>query len=207
MVKMKYPRTPHLPFSMGRTSDDKVLKTLKHFDGREVVATVKMDGENTTMYNDAYHARSIDSRHHPSRDWLARFHATIAHDIPNGYRICGENLFARHSIAYDNLPSYFMGFSVWDGVKALSWDDTLEFLELLGITPVKELYRGLFDEQVLQDLAKNLDTETNEGFVVRIADSFDYTDFGTSVAKWVRASHVQTDTHWMHGEIIPNRVI
>jgi len=38
--------------------------------GREVVVTEKMDGENTTMYCDNIHARSIDGRHHPSRDWV-----------------------------------------------------------------------------------------------------------------------------------------
>lgn len=206
MSRMKYPRTPHLPFSQGRTSDDKVLSTMDHFEGREVVVTIKMDGENTSIYRDGFHARSLDSRHHPSRDWLARFQATIGHDIPEGYRICGENLYARHSVAYDNLPSYFMGFSVWDNDRALSWDDSLEFFELLGITPVKELYRGMFDAKMIERLAKDFDTDTNEGFVVRVVDSFQYEDFSKSVVKWVRANHVQTSEHWMHTSVVPNGI-
>lgn len=206
-MKMKYPRTPHLPFSSGSTSDDKVLISLDHFVGREVVVTVKMDGENTSIYRDGFHARSLDSRHHPSRDWIARFQATIGHDIPEGYRICGENLYARHSVAYDNLPSYFMGFSVWNGNVALSWDDTLEFFELLGVVPVSVIYRGMFDIRVLENLANEFDTLSNEGFVVRVAESFSYDDFGVSVAKWVRKNHVQTDQHWMHSEIVPNGIL
>lgn len=160
---------------------------------------------NCTMYTDGFHARSIDSRHHPSRDWLARFHASIAHDIPAGWRICGENLYAQHSIAYTDLPSYFMGFSVWNEENvALSWDDTLEMFELLGIIPVPELYRGPFDEAVLKRIAAELDTEKEEGFVVRVARPFHYDDFKTSIAKWVRSHHVQTDKHWMHRGIVPN---
>lgn len=205
MRYVKYPRTPHLPFSLGRSSDDKVLKSLACFEGKNVVVTVKMDGENTTLYRDRFHARSIDSRHHPSRDWLARFHASIGFNIPDGWRVCGENLYARHSIEYEALPSYFLGFSLWtDKNVALGWDDTLEYFRLLGIEPVPELYRGVFDERVLRKLAAELDTSRNEGFVVRLDAEIPYAQFGQSVAKWVRGGHVQTDEHWMHAAVIPN---
>lgn len=207
MDKVKYPRTFHLPFSPGWTSDDKVLKSTRHFTGKQVVVTKKMDGETSTLYSHSFHARSLDGRHHPSRDWLAGFHATFAHDIPEGWRICGENMYARHSIAYDALPSYFLAYSVWSADnRALAWDPTLEILELLGITPVEEVYRGQYDDKVIQALAEKLDLERDEGLVVRLADSFAYEDFGTSVAKWVRPGHVQTDEHWMHGTIVPNQL-
>jgi hypothetical protein len=192
---------------LGRSSDDKVLKSTEGFQGQEVVVTLKMDGENTTLYRDGYHARSLDSRHHPSRDWLKAFHGTFSHDIPEGWRICGENLYARHSVAYEDLPSYFMGFSVWDAHNfALSWDATLEIFELLGIEPVPTLYRGVFDQALLENLAKSLDTQRNEGFVVRLASRVAYDKFSTSVAKWVRPAHVQTDEHWMHSALVLNQL-
>lgn len=207
MSRVKYPRTMHLPFSPGCSSDDKVLTSVEHLVGEDVVATLKMDGENTSLYRAGYHARSLDSRHHPSQDWLKRFHATFAHEIPEDWRICGENLYARHSLAYDSLPSYFMGFSVWNEQNvALGWDDTLEFFELLGIVPVPVLYRGPFDEAVLRKLAKSLDTRTQEGFVVRRTGPIPYEAFGQSVAKWVRPGHVQTDEHWMHKAVTPNQL-
>lgn len=204
-MRTKYPRTFHVPFSPGSTSDDKVLSSLSHFEGRDVVVTVKMDGENTTLYTDGFHARSIDSRHHSSRDWLARFHAEMGYNIPVGWRVCGENLYARHSIAYTELPSYFMGFSVWNEQNcALSWDETQEVFELLGVASVPVLYRGVFDEAALRRLVAQLDLGTQEGFVVRLADGFPYAEFSKSVAKWVRPAHVQTDTHWMHSTVTPN---
>lgn len=207
MNKYRYPRTLHFPFSSSRTSDDKVLTTIDHFLEKEVVVTLKMDGENTSLYRDGYHARSLDSRHHPSRDWLKAFHATFGFDIPEGWRVCGENLYAQHSIAYKALPSYFMGFSVWtDENVALSWDDSLEFFELLGIEPVPTLYRGVFDEAKLRTLANDMDTKHNEGFVVRLAGAIRYPDFAKSSAKWVRAKHVQTDEHWMRSLLTPNQL-
>jgi len=205
MNRVKYPRTSHLPFSLGRTSDDIGLSLHNNLTDKQVVVTIKLDGENTTLYHDGFHARSLDSRHHISRDWLAQFHASFAHDIPEGWRICGENVYAQHSLTYNDLPSYFMGFSVWDeNNNALSWESTLETFELLGISPVNTIYKGVFDMKVLENLAKNIDTEKHEGFVVRLAEQFAFTDFSVSVAKFVREKHVQTDKHWMHSAVIAN---
>lgn len=201
----KYPRTPHLPWSPGTTDDDKVLQDLSNFTGKRVVITKKMDGENTTMYSNHIHARSIDSRGSFDRDWCKTFWSSIAHDIPKGWRICGENLWARHSIAYDSLPSYFMGFSIWDENNVcLSWDETLYYFALLGVEPVYVIYDGQWDSCNWDYIERSLDPVHDEGFVVRLADSFAYDNFGISVAKYVRKGHVQTDKHWRHQEIVPN---
>ena len=204
-MRIKYPRTLHLPWSPGVSSDDRVLHDLSCFTNKEVVVTTKMDGENTTLYADGFHARSIDGRHHSSRDWLANWHANIAHNIPPGWRVCGENLFARHSIEYTALPSYFQGFSIWDEHNcALGWDATITWFELLDIIPVPVIWRGVFNETVLKKLAREIDTSSTEGFVVRLTSAFDYSKFSTSVAKWVRTQHVTSTTHWARSVIVPN---
>ena len=59
IMKVKYPITYHLPFSLGRTSDDKTLCDTDHFVGMEVVVTEKYDGENSSVYSDGFHARFI----------------------------------------------------------------------------------------------------------------------------------------------------
>ncbi len=204
--RVKYPRTYHLPWSENMNEDDRMVESLAPFIDQEVVVTVKMDGENTTMYSDYIHARSIDGRSHASRDWVKNFHSTIAHDIPPDWRVCGENLYAKHSIEYNDLESYFLGFSVWNQVnECLSWDDTLDWFKLLSIAPVKELYRGTFDESAIRNLKG--DWDTMEGYVVRNARSFSYRDFRHNVAKYVRRDHIQTVKHWMHGQaIVPNKM-
>lgn len=203
MKRYKYPRTRHLPWSPGATSDDLVSQGVEPFIDRRVVVAEKMDGENTTLYSDHLHARSIDSRHHPSRTWVKALHGRIAFQIPEGWRVCGENLYAIHSITYTDLPSYFMVFSVWDSSnRCLSWNDTVEWAELLGLHTVPVLYDGPFDLAWFDSF--DVGTGTREGYVVRLAESFAFEDFGTSVAKWVRPGHVQTDEHWMHNAVVPN---
>lgn len=193
---VKYPRTHHLPWSESINDDDRVMSSLADLEGERVIVTEKMDGENTTMYLDHIHARSVDGRHHPSRDWIKQYWSTIAGDIPPGWRICGENLYAKHSIAYQDLASYFMGFSVWNAQnECLSWDDTLEWFELFGITPVPVLYDGIFDAKLIQGLYRPTDWERTEGYTVRVAGSFGASQFRHKIGKFVRRGHLQTVRH------------
>lgn len=92
--RTKYPRTLHVPWSPGLMNDDRAMDHLGGFVGLDVVVTEKLDGENTTLYADGLHARSIDGRHHPSRDWVKAAHGRVAWTIPEGWRICGENMYA-----------------------------------------------------------------------------------------------------------------
>ena len=208
---VKYGRTFHLPWSPGAHDDDKTLNDASQFYGKRVIITKKMDGENTTGYSDGHiHARSIDSKGGEDRAWAKKFLTeNVCYNLPQGWRVCGENLWAEHSIHYDDLPSYFMGFSIWNERNiCLSWDETLEYFELLGITPVPVLYDGLWEDLVdhnsskiakIREIERSMDFSRDEGYVVRIADAFKYGDFKSSVAKFVRAGHVQTTKHWRAG--------
>ncbi|MGW6575311.1 RNA ligase family protein [Streptomyces sp. NPDC054945] len=201
-MRIHYPRTPHLPWSPGATADDVRAVGPGALAGREVVVTEKLDGENTTLYADGLHARSLDSAHHPSRAWVKGLQGRIGPGIPAGWRVCGENLYARHSIPYEDLDSWFYGFSVWDGEHCLDWDRTVRFLGGLGVPTPRVLWRGTFDERALRRL--KLDTARQEGYVVRTVAGFAREDFGRCVAKWVRVGHVQTSTHWMFAQVVPN---
>lgn len=207
MTYYKYPRTYHLPWSPGVSEDDETISDISIFRDSEVVVSEKLDGETCSMYRDHIHARSLDSRHHWTRDWVKSFHGTIAHNIPEGFRICGENVYAKHSVGYDNLETYFYGFSVWNEDTCLSWDDTLEYFSLLGIIPVKVLYRGTFSMQALINVQKQIDFNVTEGYVMRKIGSFNLNDFKNNVGKFVRKNHVQTDQHWMYdANIEPNKL-
>lgn len=202
----KYPRTYHLPFSETITSDDKVLKDTFQFHGKQVIVTEKMDGENSTIYNNYYHARSLDSKHSAYHSWLMSYIQQFQYMIPDNWRVCGEYLFAKHSIEYHDLESYFLVFSVWDGEQCLSWDDTEKFCKQLGLQLVPVLYKGEYDEELIKKIAKETVSKGGEGIVVRLQDSFSYADFPKSVAKFVRKNHVQTDTHWKNQDITKNKL-
>ncbi len=204
---VKYPRTYHLPWSPGQTKDDRALASDKVFEGKNVVVTLKMDGENTTMYNDYIHARSLTMEPHPSRNRVKAIHAAIAADIPEAWRICGENMTAVHSIKYDNLLSHLLLFSVWNERNiCLNWDETLEWAQLLGLPTVPVLYRGSYDRTGIESLFAPHASE-HEGYVIRIEDSFPYSAFRQSVGKFVRANHVQNHGHWFRRKMEYNGVL
>lgn len=203
--RYKYPRTTHLPWSPGATSDDLVSSDLSGLKG-EVVITTKMDGENTTIYPDSYtHARSVDSKYHISRAWVKSFAASVSYRIPEGLRLCGENMTALHSIDYFNLDSYFLLFSVWEGDTVWSWEDTVELANELGVIYVPVLYRGTMpDQKWFRQLESDLLHQKQEGYVIRSAESFTREEFPDKVMKWVRKNHVQTNEHWTNQSFVQN---
>jgi hypothetical protein len=204
--RVKYPRTYHVPWSPGLKDPKERMSSLEGLIGQDVVVSVKMDGENTTFYNNAIHARSLDYSPHASRNRIKAFHAQIAQDIPEGWRICLENLYAKHSIHYHNLPDFWLGLSVWDTTNTcLSWPESLEWFGLLNIKPVKTLYTGIFDKDIIKNLYQPMvDGDPCEGYVIRLTRAFHYKEFRHAVAKYVRADHVQSHAHWIHNSVTPN---
>ena len=217
MDRTKYPRTMNMPHSGSNSSDDVWWEDCAPFDGKEVVVTCKLDGECTTIYPDGHvHARSIDTNHHPSRSWIKAFAAGVSYQFSDGTRICGENVFAWHSIFYTELPSYFFVFGIYNDEVCVSWDEVSQICETLDIQTVPVIYRGVWDEEKIKGLwtgegayptFDNPDQKNPcdaEGYVVRLADEFPYADFRECCAKYVRPAHVQTDQNWMTRKVIPN---
>lgn len=207
----KHPRTSHLPWS--NPGKDDITVPLNYEDRMKVVITEKMDGENTTIYHNYLHTRSIDSGYHESRNWVKNFASKWQFELGPGMRVCGENLYALHSIAYRNLPSYFLGFSIWQNDICLSWTETEDWFGLLEIEPVRVLFIGYWDEaqrwcDKLTDPAKDLAlfSDTSEGYVIRPYGRFGMLDYTKLVGKYVRPNHVTTDTHWRSQKVIRNEL-
>lgn len=209
MQKTKYPRTSHLSWSPGKSDDDITIGSIEYLSRlKDVVVTEKLDGENTNMYRDYLHARSVDYQPHPSRDWVKRLHAQICSDIPEDFKICGENVFAKHSIFYRSLPTYFFVITIFQKDFCISWDETVEWCQLLGLKTVPVLYRGKWDENKIRSCWHEISVfgDEQEGFVVRNANAFAYSDFQQNVAKYVRKQHVKTSYHWMKEPLTPNQL-
>lgn len=201
----KYPRTAHFSRSPGASADDKRLKSTSALQGTRVVVSEKMDGENSTLYDDYIHARSIDGRYHPSRARIKQFHSAVRHDIPTGWRVCMENMTAVHSIRYEGLPSLFIGLSIWnDRNVCLPWDETVEYFQLMRIAPPRVLYDGIFDEDLIMEISEQIVADGGEGTVTRSAEAIPYANFHEMFGKYVREGHVLTDSHWMDGDFEEN---
>lgn len=224
MEKTRYPSIPHLPFSQSLQSDDSYISNIDYLKNADtIIVTEKMDGENTSMYRDDIHARSINAHAHESRTWVRRFHGMFAHHIPENMRIIGENVFAKHSIEYFGLSSYFFVFAIWIDNTVLSWVDTLDWIDLFNsyleqeipdnkafrLKTVPAFYVGAWDDNVFKNIISTTSFfggSPKEGFVVRDADSFQVSEYPLRAAKWVRANHVQTDKHWLTQKIVENHL-
>lgn len=211
----KYPRVPHLPSSPGVARDDLRLEAANHLAGRLLHFSEKMDGANCCFTREGIFARSHEGPPtHASFDRAKALWAEVRHQIPAGVSLFGEWCYARHSIAYRDLPSYFLVFGVRDEVRRvwLSVADTIGLALGLDLQVVPTLAQytlpdGPSVERFTAGLIRSAGPtygDEIEGVVVRLSDEFADADFDRAVAKWVRAGHVRTDEHWMHQPIVPN---
>lgn len=206
---VKYPRTYHLPSSPNLQNDDRKHTNVDKLMSLPIIASIKEDGENTTLYPDYIHARSIDSKHHESRAWVKSLHGRIKRELPEGYRICGENLYAKHSIHYKHLRDYFYVFSIWNEKnEALSWSDTVGYCDILGLQTVPVICKGggFTLEQIHEEYESYCANSPDpvEGYVIRYDGVIPYHMFKTLTAKYVRENHVQTSKFWMKEIVVPN---
>jgi len=213
----KYPRTPHLPWSPGGTSDDRRLTDVSTLLNVGLIITEKMDGSNVCLEAGACFARShAASPKHPSFDAFKAFHAGIAHLIPENFQVFGEWLYALHSIKYTSLPGYFLCFGVRDLKTNLwgSWSEVEMWASELGVKTAPVLCQtAVTREDALQSLTTGLSKAPSacggqrEGVVVRHIGGYSDDAFGTSVAKWVRKGHVQSGDHWKNQVIVKNGLV
>jgi ATP-dependent RNA circularization protein (DNA/RNA ligase family) len=211
----KYPRTFHVPWSPGATSDDKRLVSVDHLLNVPLVITEKMDGSNLCMTKHTVYARSHNGPPtHLSFDYAKSIHSSVRHSIPDGVSVFGEYLFAVHSILYETLPGYFLIFGVREDAtgKWWSWEMVQEMAAELGMPTVPYCATKIFRSEIdLIEVSERLAElpskygDFREGHVFRVAGEF--TDFSKSVAKWVRVNHVTSSTHWMHQEIKRNKLV
>ena len=199
----KYPRTCHLPDSPGAADDDKVQPDLSWLDG-ELVVTEKLDGGNLTFTRDAMYGRSPDSGTQPWDRPAKALWAMTAYRIPDDWRVCGESMWARRSIAYRDLPGVFVVFGIWDDTDTLlGWDDTVDWARRLELPVVPVLYRGGSLSEARAAWAAQRTAENSEGYVVRAAGRIPAADFAYQVLKWVRHDHVRTPDSWRHRDDFP----
>jgi len=210
MDSKKYPRTYHLPWSPGASSDDKIAATIDQVIGCPIIITEKLDGENTCLNQQGVFARSHAApTQNPWSSYLWNYWNQLHFQLDD-LEVFGESLFATHSISYTGLQQYFYVFGMRQGAFWLPWEQVILWAELMNLPLAPVLFEGVVNsEQELETLIDQLLQESSEleslevdqevpkeGVVVRPIEGFKTEEFGEKVFKWVRANHVQTDAHW-----------
>ncbi len=192
-----------MPASSGRDPDDYGLTkwgyTTLSTGYEDYVVTEKMDGGNLTMTRDHMFARSLDSGTHPWDTFAKGIWAQNRFNIPVGWRVSGESLYARRSVPYDSLEAYYLVFGMWDeNDMFIDWDRVQSYAQAWGFKTVPELYRGPSFKDATKAWDEQRDARTSEGYVIRDAGDFHISTCNHHMGKWVRRNHVQTSDDWRH---------
>ena len=206
---MKYPKTPHWPWSPARATHHLVAPEMDNFLHVPIVITEKLDGANVGIYNGAVYPRSGEiAVQHPWLAMVKKHHAwkSVA-PCWDDTMLYGEDLYGVHSITYAPMretDTFRLFASVTISADAFdSFDTTLSIATELDIPIVPVLFRGTLDDlKTAQEIVHMLHASPSslggdrEGVVIRVANGFATTDFHRFVAKSVRPNHVKTDQHW-----------
>ena len=122
---------------------------------KELVLTEKLDGQNNCFNKNGVFARSHTAPTvHPWDKPMRERWNLIKNDL-NDLEIFGENMYGIHSIAYNQLESYFYVFAIREGDTWLSWEEVKFYAAMLDFpvvpqieikTPLIELYQAGGDE-------------------------------------------------------------
>ncbi len=211
--EIRYPSIPRLPWSQDyRTAqqlgtafrDDTATNFLANANNVEYAQLVKWDGGNIYIDNQHIHPRSpSDNASHAVYSMAKSIWARIAPDIPVNMGIFCEDLHVTRSIQYHNLPAFLIAFTFVElrghTPMVLSIDKQQEWCDLLGLTHTPILWRGIINEQAesqIMTYTPNWNNDELEGYVLRPANDFPLHEIPKWCAKFVRAGHVQSETHW-----------
>jgi ATP-dependent RNA circularization protein (DNA/RNA ligase family) len=217
----RFPHTPHLAWlGRGQPRDDKVLSQgeAAALLAGAVVVEEKVDGANlgfSTTADGVLRAQNrggylapdhCHAQFKPLWGWLRPRQADLAAALWPDLMLFGEWCYAVHSVVYDRLPDWFLGFDVYDRSSGAFWDSPRRdaLLGSLGLQPVPCLARGGF---LLADLEGLLAGQSRvgasplEGVLIRKESG----GFTTARAKLVRPEFTQAiDVHWSRGALRRN---
>lgn len=187
---------------------------LKH----ELVVEEKVDGANLGISFDSEGNIRAQNRgaylHLPGTgqwkkltEWLSPKTELFFEQLTDRYILFGEWCYAQHSVIYDRLPDWFLGFDILDKMNSrfLSCSRRDRVFHNLGIFQVPLIKRGRFSLTDLKMLLaqSQLGDKPAEGLNLRV-DKGDWLELR---AKLVRPAFVQSmDQHWSRTGIKPNQL-
>lgn len=218
----KFPSTTHLAWlGEGKVRGDKVMSPPEAvvFLDRTLVIEEKMDGANLGISVGKDEQLQFQNRGNRLQDrlngqwerlrnWAAIHHSVIQRHLAMGLILFGEWCYARHSVAYDRLPDWFLGFDVFDTTTQRFWSTRRrnELLAALNIQAVPTIAEGRFTLSQLSsflELPGAYTSEQREGLYLRAEDA----DWLTARAKLVRPTFTQQIAeHWMSRPLEVNRL-
>lgn len=218
----KFPSTSHLAIlGTNVVRNDKVMSERERNDflNQELVIEEKVDGANLGISFDSLGNVRLQNRgsylHAPYpgqwkklSEWIVPKMDLLYKVLKDQFILFGEWCYAQHSIYYNRLPDWFLGFDIlykkeW---KFYSCQRRDEIFNNAGISGVPLIKKGSFSLEELISLLSNscLSDETIEGIYLR----FDDDGWLGKRAKLVRPEFIQSiEEHWSKKKIKTNRLL
>lgn len=217
----KFPSTPHLATLPGvDIRGDKVLSESERDEllQKYLVVEEKVDGANLGLSFDSEGNIRAQNRgaylHLPGSGqwkklsgWLAPRTDAMFEHLSDHFVLFGEWCYAQHSVYYDRLPDWLLGFDIFDkqSGRFLSSECRDALLREMCIAQVPVIARGHFAYPEIHNLlsTSKLSDQPAEGLYLR----FDQGDWLAQRAKLVRPAFIQSmEQHWSRAAIKPNRL-
>lgn len=217
----KFPSTPHL-ITLGNLDirHDKVMSEteretfLKHdlvveekVDGSNLGISFDMEGSLYVQNRGTYLSLPASGQWNKLEEWLALRAEDLFDHLIDQFILFGEWCYARHSVFYDRLPDWFLGFDIYDKRvgRFLSTMRRDRILSRLNIARVPTITHGRFTlDELKQFLTQSkLSDQPAEGLYLRV----DQGEWIKQRAKLVRPEFFQSmEHHWSRSPIMPNRL-
>lgn len=239
---IKYPKTPRSHVILQNESIYSKIKKLK------VIIEEKVDGSNAAISFDSNFNLILQSRGHILRgdprerqfdlfkQWANQNIDDLFEKLETRYMMFGEWCYAKHRVFYDNLPSYFLEFDIYDKIQErfLSTEKRLNIIPKF-VSSVYIIHTDILDKinnfnqfigksiykkdgwrEKLVEIAKSKGISYSE--VWNNTDSMDLVeglyikveseDFVENRMKLLRPNFIKVkdDSRWMNRPIIPNQL-
>lgn len=217
----KFPSTPHLTTLEGvEVRGDKVLSEAEqlNFLRHELVVEEKVDGANLGISFDSEGNLFLQNRGSHLKfpaagqwkkleQWLNPKMDALFETLTDRYILFGEWCYARHSVYYNRLLDFFLGFDLYDkqAKKFFSTERRDKLFKKMGILSVPQIAKDQYSVSDIESLLtqSKISDEPAEGLYLRI----DQGDWLLKRAKLVRPSFIQSvEEHWSRSAIKPNRL-
>lgn len=217
----KFPHTPHLLWlGDGSPREDKLLPgcEAEAFLRQEVVVEEKVDGANLGLSIGAdgrIRAQSRGNYLAPGRShaqwkplwpWLACREERLVCALGQELMLFGEWCYARHTVAYEALPDWFLVFDVFEPAKHAFWstDRRDGLANELGLFIVPTIIRGVLTlRRVPGFIGPSLiGAPRMEGIYLRRESGKHLVARAKVVSPEFRQ---QIEEHWSRRRLIPNR--
>lgn len=217
----RFPSTPHLALLGGlEVRDDKVFTARERgeFLRNQLIVEEKVDGANLGISFDPDGNIRVQNRGDWLRlpgpgqwkglqAWLAPRTDALFEVLVDRYILFGEWCYARHSVFYDSLPDWFLGFDIYDrqSGRFLSVQARARLCTGMNLVQVPVLARGRFQFRDLPGLlsGSRFSDRPAEGVYLR----HDRGEWLERRAKLVCPTFIQSmEQHWSRSGIKPNRL-